>query len=331
MILLQPCYQRPEFMIRVGNLAIVEVASVLRAIRLRRIVRAVRIVEVQPEKERPPRSLLQPCDRMRHAFSGAAIHQSRIFLLERLGGERIVVEIKAARQSPASVEHERADHRPGRISSLLERLRHGAKLRRQRLPGEILHAVLKRIGAGQNHGVRRPRQRHLRDRPLKHHAVMRQRIQRGSLHVLRAVASHVIGAQRIDGDQYDAGLRANVVFAAAAIGFFCAELAVLVPGLRECEASERQDSERERSVNLAANERWTMRLLRRQLPRAPRLLVCLGRESFGGQRFRQRFMHRRLLRRQLNRATQLGNRLVELLLSKSASRPARDVRAQSPD
>jgi len=44
--------------------------------------------------------------------------------------------------------------------------------------------------------------------------------------------------------------------------------------------------------------RLNMRLLRRRLLlRAPRLLVCLRRESLGGQCFGQRLVHDRLLRR----------------------------------
>ena len=55
--------------------------------------------------------------------------------------------------------------------------------------------------------MRRPGKRNLRDGPLKHDAVVRQRIEGWSLDRLRSITSHVIGAQGIDGDQYNAGFR----------------------------------------------------------------------------------------------------------------------------
>ena len=62
-------------------------------------------------------------------------------------------------------------------------------------------------------------------------------------------------------------------------------------------------------------KRRNMRLLwRRLLPRAPHLLVCLGRESLGGQRLGQRFVHDGLLRRQFHGTPQLRNRVVQLFL-----------------
>jgi hypothetical protein len=113
---------------------------------------------------------------MRHALSGTAIDQTDVFLLESLRRKGIIVKIEAAGQPPAPVEHERAHHGSGRIACLLESLGHGAKFVGQRLPGEVLHAVLKRVGAGQDHRMRRPGQGNLRDRALKHHAVQSQPI-----------------------------------------------------------------------------------------------------------------------------------------------------------
>ena len=206
MILPQPSHQVAQFMIRIGNLAIVEMILVLGPIGFGRIVWTVRIVKMQPEKERPPRRLLQPCEGVRDAFARAPIHQSSVFFLECLRRKRIVVEVEAARQPPAPVEHERAHDCSRRIPRAMKGLRHGAKLRPQRLARKILHPILKGIGSGENHGVRGPSQRNLRNRPLKHHPVVRQRIERGGLHILRAIAPHMIRAHRIDGYQYNAWL-----------------------------------------------------------------------------------------------------------------------------
>ena len=71
----------------------------------------------------------------------------------------------------------------------------------------------------------------------------------------------------------------------------------------------------------------SMRLLRRQLLRAPRLLVCLGSQSLRGQRFGQRLMHDRLLRRQLDGATQLRNCFINfVLIEKSLAQGAMAAR-----
>ena len=143
---------------------------------------------------------------MRYALPGATVDQAGIFFLESFRRKRVVIKVEATRQSPAAVENERADHGSGGVTSLLEGLGHGTKLRSQRLPGEILHTILKRISASQDHRVRRPGKRNLRDRALKNDTVMSQRIKGWSLDRLRSVTSHVIGAQRIDRDQYNAGV-----------------------------------------------------------------------------------------------------------------------------
>src|SRR5215472_8448791 len=101
-------------------------------------------------------------DGMVHAFSSLAIHQAKSLRLKRDGGESIVVKIKAARQSPATIEHERAHHCAGSVVVLLKRLRDRAKTRIERLAGKILHSILKGISASQNDGMGRPRERDLR-------------------------------------------------------------------------------------------------------------------------------------------------------------------------
>src|SRR6266404_8403438 len=142
---------------------------------------------------------------MRYALPGATVHQSGIFFLEGFRRERIIIKIKAAGQPPTPIENEGADHGSGGVTRLLEGLRHGAKLLRQRLAGEILHAILKGVSAGQDHRVRRPGKWDLRDCALKHHTIMSQSIEGWGLDGLRSITSHVIRAHSIDGDQYDAG------------------------------------------------------------------------------------------------------------------------------
>ena len=111
-VLLEPRHQVSEFVIGIGNLAIVEVAGVFGAVGLRRIVGAVRIVKMQPEKKRASRSSLQPCDGMGYALPGGTVDQADIFFLECPGRKRIIIKIEAARQSPTAVEHEGTDTAP---------------------------------------------------------------------------------------------------------------------------------------------------------------------------------------------------------------------------
>src|SRR5208283_2697757 len=137
----------------------------------------------------------------------ATVHQADVFLLEGIRGKRIVIKIEAARETPTPVENKGANHGPGGITCVLEGLGHGAKLLSQRLPGEILHAVLKGVSAGQDHRVRRPGKWNLRDGSLKQNPVVSQRIEGWSLDHRCSVTSHVIGTHGIDGDQYNAGFR----------------------------------------------------------------------------------------------------------------------------
>src|SRR5208282_4663924 len=138
-------------------------AAILGEVGFGRIVRAVRIVKMQPEKERTARSFLQPRDGMRYTLCGASVDQADILLGEGFRRKRIIVEVEAAPEAPTPVENKGADHGPGGVTRLLKGLGNGAKLLCQGLPGEVLHAILKRISAGQDHGVRRPGKWNLRD------------------------------------------------------------------------------------------------------------------------------------------------------------------------
>src|SRR5580692_7354778 len=115
-------------MIRIGNLAIVEVTAILRAKGFRRIVWTVRIIKVQPQKKRAPRSFFQPRNRMRYTFSGATVHQADIFFFKSLRRKCVVVKAEAARQSPTTVENKGADHGSSGVTFLLKGLGYRSKL-----------------------------------------------------------------------------------------------------------------------------------------------------------------------------------------------------------
>ncbi len=138
---------------------------------------------------------------MGHAFARATIDQSQISIRERFGRECIIVEIKSASEAPTAVEDEGADHRSRGVPLLLKRLRDRAKARLQRLASEILHSILEGIQASQNHCVRRPSQRHLRDGPFKNNAIARESIESRCLDVLCPITTQMVGADRINGDE----------------------------------------------------------------------------------------------------------------------------------
>src|SRR5438874_890074 len=163
MITLQPRDQAPQFVISVGDFAVVKMVAILSVVRLGRIIRAVRIIEVKPEKEWAMSGLLQPVDRVSDAFRCFAIDQAQISFLEFLGGEGIVIEIKTASQSPTAVKNKRAYHSPRGISMLFESLPHGADPWGERLSSQILHAILKWIGSCENYRLRQPAEMTLRD------------------------------------------------------------------------------------------------------------------------------------------------------------------------
>src|SRR6266566_8707460 len=201
MITLQPGDQAPQFVISVGDFAVVKMVAILSVVRLGRIIRAVRIIEVKPEKEWAMSGLLQPVNRVSDAFRCFAIDQAQISFLKFLGREGIVIKIKTASQSPTAVEHKRADHCPCGISVLFESLGHGAELRGERLPSKILHAILKWIGSREDYRVRRPGEWNLRDGTFEKNAVTCESIDGWRLHFLRAVAANVIRANCINRDK----------------------------------------------------------------------------------------------------------------------------------
>src|SRR5438094_9081538 len=96
MITLKPRDQRPNFVISVGDFAVEKMFAILSVVRLGRIIRAVRIIEVKPEKKWAMSGLLQPVNRVSNALSCFAIDEAQIPFLEFLGREGIVIEIESA-------------------------------------------------------------------------------------------------------------------------------------------------------------------------------------------------------------------------------------------
>jgi len=199
----EPGDESAQFVIGISDLAVVRMSFVLGAEGLGRIIGAVGIVEMEPEENGLGPMVLEPLDGAINALTGAAVHQSGVFCGEGFGGKSVVIEIETAGETPGAIKDESADHGAGRVAMLPEGLRHGAEVGIERLSGEILHTVLERIGAGKNDGVRWPGERYLGDGAIEPDAIEGQGVQGGRGGGRFAVAADVIGANCINGDQYD--------------------------------------------------------------------------------------------------------------------------------
>src|SRR5690348_15811908 len=118
---LQPFDEPRQLAVSIGNLAVVRVLSVLAEEGLGRVIRTMRIVEMEPEEEGPRAMLPQPREGRIHAGSGTALHQFRILFQQALRVELVVVVIKAAVQAPAAVEHKGADDGAGGVAMVVKR------------------------------------------------------------------------------------------------------------------------------------------------------------------------------------------------------------------
>src|ERR1035437_1830387 len=125
----QPFNQPAELLVRIGNLAVIGMICESAAERLRRMIRAVRVVEVQPQEEWLLGSLLQPSDRVRDTFFRLALDQVQLRLAVGLRRKRIIIEVEPAGEPPAVINSKRTDHRARGIAMLPQSLGDGSKAR----------------------------------------------------------------------------------------------------------------------------------------------------------------------------------------------------------
>ena len=190
--------------LRIGesDFSVVGTVLVFGRIRGRGMIGIVRIVQVHPEKEFLLIVLAEPVQgHVGHQVAGT-LHFFQIRFLQAIEVEVVVVEIESAIQSKARIEHRRADHGAGRISMFLEHGSQGGLARAQFVGGEIVHAAPHGVSSGKHHGVRGQRDRHRSVGALKARAVGGERVDVGSANLLVAVASEMVGAQRVDSDDH---------------------------------------------------------------------------------------------------------------------------------
>jgi hypothetical protein len=197
---MQPDEQPRDLRIDERDLAVVGVAIRLLEERLRRIVGRVRIVEVDPRKERLRRRLGGRQPRKRGLGDDVAAPLGlEAGVARRIAGHAIVVRIEAARQAEPAIQHIGADEGARAVAGVVE----GARERRPHLHHVAVqaHAVRRRQRAGENRRMRRQRERRGAARLCKADPTRRKRIDRR-----RQAAPHAIGAKRVDRDEEDVGL-----------------------------------------------------------------------------------------------------------------------------
>ena len=176
--------------------------------RRRRVVVIVRVVEVQPEEERPPAFFagVDEIETLRDYLVGAALLRSPRDPLDQTL-HRVVERLEATLEAVVGVDVERRDHRPGPEA----RLRQALGKRRDALfqpPPEIAaQSVPDRIDTGQHGRDGRPRRN--RRGIGEADAALRQSIDRRGALRPAPIAAEVVGAQALHGDQEDVPARAR--------------------------------------------------------------------------------------------------------------------------
>jgi hypothetical protein len=137
--------------------------------------------------------------------------------------EAVVVDIETPVEAKTRVQRETGDERRRSIARLFQHRRRGTGVRRQSVAAVVAQAMLKRVLAGENAGVRRQRDHRVRVGEVEPNALGRQAIERRR-RGRAAVAAKRVGAKRIDGDEQDVllgyGMEIGLRAAAAAT---CAE------------------------------------------------------------------------------------------------------------
>ena len=138
----------------VGDLALVGAPAILRRKRLRRRVGIVRVVEVEPQKERRGLvALVEPAHGFGDGLIARTLHRTEVRILEFTEIEVVEVAVETAPDPPPRVEHEGAHETAGLSPGGLQRLRDGRRLVAEEVADVLPHAVPRRIGAGHDRGV----------------------------------------------------------------------------------------------------------------------------------------------------------------------------------
>src|SRR5215469_7784740 len=146
------------------------------------------IIQMQPQEERLAARAPQPFQSLIDAVACLPLNQSRIVLQKTAALEHVVIQLEAPIEPPTPVENIRAHDGGGIVSLRLERLRHAADVRAERIPGKVLHAIVKWVSSREQASMTRQREWNLRISMLKQQARSRQFVDCRSLGLLVSVS-----------------------------------------------------------------------------------------------------------------------------------------------
>ena len=202
----EPLQDAADLVVHVGNLPRIGAIGKPRLEGFRRIVRRVRVVEVQPGEEALRRVLVQPGCRVVDHFTRAARHVAERDRLVLRHVELVDVRVEPAVQPPFRVENEGAHERARLPASVLEDAGQRRVPAIEDVSPVVADAMLRGQQAGEDRGVRRQGQRRRGKRLLEQHPLGRQPIQvwRGGGAI--AVRPEPIPPRRVERDEDDVQL-----------------------------------------------------------------------------------------------------------------------------
>ncbi len=193
--------------VRVGNLAVVRLGGIVGFEGLRRVIRIVGIVEMQPDKKRPLLMTAQPTQRAIRNILRAPL-DAFVAVFSRLALVKVrVVYVKAALETWSRrswIENIGTEERRSVIAVLMKKVRQVREILAERC-AQILDMTELRIGPRQQSGMRRRGQRNLRVGSREHHALLGECIEVGRQAALGAEKAHAIGPRCVECDQDDVG------------------------------------------------------------------------------------------------------------------------------
>ena len=119
-LFLQKTQQAAQLLIRKGDFAVIGLSRVFPAVRLRRTIGKMRIIQMHPQEELLLRVLAQPVQRQVGHDVPRTLHLIQVGFFQTAEIKVVVIEIEPPIQSETRVQNGRADHRSGSVSVLLE-------------------------------------------------------------------------------------------------------------------------------------------------------------------------------------------------------------------
>ena len=158
------------------------------------------IVQVHPEKESLLIVLAQPIERLIRHNVARSFHFVKVRFLQPVELEVVVVEVKAAVQSEARIEHRRGHYSARGVAILFQSRSQGRRLRAQTVSAKVVHSVQSRVSPSEDHSVGWQRDRDWSKSALELNPTGSKSIDIGGVNLLISIAAQVIGTERVNCD-----------------------------------------------------------------------------------------------------------------------------------